>query len=142
MSNVSKKKKYKKRRSKNPHTASQFDKHHFLWTKASWNKRYAQQLRMHEYCVVLIPQYTLHKQIHKTINYIPVPSEDNCKAVLEALERDMVNHTISMVDKPSKRLKWLIRQFYECEPATADALKQQLDIVLYFEWQEFILKLP
>lgn len=118
------------------------NKHHLLWIKSKWHGRYANKLRMHEYCVVTIPQNTLHKAIHCKMDEIPVASESSCKAVLSRLETEMVNNTISLTDAPPKRLKWLIAQFSELEPSTAKALEQQLHIIREFEWQEFLLKLP
>lgn len=73
---------------------------------------------------------------------IPVARETNCKRVLETLETEMANYTISLLDEPTTRLKWLIEQFKDCEPATAEALKKELNIVLEYEWKEFIAKLP
>lgn len=120
----------RRRRTFNP---NKLDRHHLLWISSKWTGYWAKRLRLHEYCIVEIPQYTLHKYIHMEMSEIPVPLEALSRAALERLEQDLVNNTISMKDPPAKRLEWLLEQFNGRSPATANALKHELRIVQKFE---------
>lgn len=70
------------------------DNHHLLWPRKLWHKGiWSRRLREHPYMQARIPMYSMHQQIHQTINSMPVPNEDICEYCwyeLEALRHDGV----------------------------------------------------
>lgn len=105
------------------------DRHHILWYKRDYNKGWAKRIREHWYCSIEIPRDTLHRTIHNEVSHIPVPRVCSIKSALEQLE--MLEHYggICRDDGIEKRLMVLFALFDCCEPATAEALKKQLEIV-------------
>ena len=97
-----------------------------------WQGGLKGSLRLHWYCRVYIPRDTLHRQIHDEVRCVPVPKDISIKSALFQLE--MLEKTGAIDDKDSieKRLKVLIALFECSDDPTADALKQQLEIVQRF----------
>lgn len=113
------------------------DRHHLLWCRRDWRIGYAHALREHWYFRMAIPKNTLHARIHESIACIPVPSGTSAKEAFRQLTFLETYGAIHKSDSIEKRLKLLIALFDCQEPATADALKQQLRIV-----QEYNKKAP
>lgn len=105
------------------------DRHHIFWCKKDYNKGWARRLRDHWYCVVKIPTDTIHHQIHHEMDCIPVPKVFSIKKAFEQLDMLEKYGAIHSDDDIEKRLKVLLALFDCIEPATADALRKQLDIV-------------
>ena len=126
------KKKRRHRKSINRHKKCNFsvkDRHHLCWTKRKWERGIWLRLRLHPYCIVMLPRNTLHKYIHKYIRYIPLPSEKSVQFALEHLELLEESGGIRMDDPVEKRLKVLIALFDYTDQETADAFRKQLAIV-------------
>lgn len=109
------------------------DRHHICWTRRSWNSGYVAQLRLHPYCIVLVPRDTLHHLIHTKMKCIPVPSNKSAKSVLFHLNL-LINAGVIHYDDPiEKKLKILIALFDCIEQPTADAFREQLNIICEYK---------
>ena len=105
------------------------DRHHLCYTKHGWRKGSAKRLRLHPYCVVEVPKYTLHAMIHSRVDDIPAPSDIAAEAAIEQLEMLQRYKAISNEDGIEKRL-WILYALFECvSPATADAFARQIQVV-------------
>lgn len=67
--------------------------------------------------------------IHSEVSHIPVPRNSSIKSALEQLKLLEQRGGICQEDSIEKRLMVLHALFDCIEPATADALKKQLEIV-------------
>lgn len=123
-----KKRRYNKRR-KTHRTISAYDHHHLLWTKARWSGGALGELRLHWYCIVLIPRETLHRHIHSNICFIPVISQNSARYALNQLRMLEKAGALHEEDSIEKRLNVLAALFDCVEQETADALRKQLQIV-------------
>lgn len=123
------KKKHYKPRNIDSSSSSAKNHHHLLWPRAKWKKGYIKRLRENAYCRILIPQYTVHKEIHETIREIPLPRETSAKYVIERLQELEHYGGISNKDPLEKRLLVLIALFDYIEPDTTEALRRQLNVV-------------
>jgi len=132
---MAKKKKKRQKRNTKPRRVNYngVDKHHICWTRRSWNSGYVMELRLHPYCVVLIPRDTLHHLIHSEMKCIPPPSNRNAKTALFHLNILSQAGAISYDDPIEKRLKILIALFDCIEQPTADAFREQLRIVCEYK---------
>lgn len=108
------------------------DNHHLLYPRKVWGKGYRYALRTHPYCIVLIDKKTLHRSLHGLVTHIPIPSEENAKAALEQLNMLWQFGAIHRDDSVKKRLTLLVALFEYVEQPTANALKEQLEIVQRF----------
>lgn len=127
-------KKRRKRRHKKRNTARLTrpyikDCHHILWQKSKWTHGYVLKLRNYDYCRIYIPRDTLHRFIHSQIKEIPVPREMDAESALEQLKYLEEREAISSSDPLEKRLIVLIALFDCASQSTADALREQLEIV-------------
>lgn len=110
-----------------------YDKHHILYIKEEWNKHGLEELRVHPYCIIKMERNTIHKYIHSHLAYIPVPREYSAKTVLFHLECLEKYGVIGLEDTIEKRLSVLIALFECVEQPTADALREQLELVHEFK---------
>ena len=110
------------------------DYHHLLWPRHDWSSGAAYLLRNDRYFGLIIPKCTIHRQIHRTIMSIPVPTLDVCHDAEERLYYARKKGTIDPLhDTPEKRLDFLIHLWENPAPATAAALEREL---LLFEEYE------
>lgn len=70
--------------------------------------------------------------IHEYIGDIPVPDGKVCRQTVEALNSWLEAGYISLDDPIEKKLETLIKCFNKAAPATADALRKELQIVTNF----------
>lgn len=122
-------KKRKNRRIEHPYVK---DCHHILWQKNKWKQGSIHKLRDHYYCKIYIPRNTLHRYIHQNMAEIPVPRETDARTVLWHLNCLEKSGAVSNEDPLEKRLIVLIALFECIAQPTADALKEQLDLVREF----------
>lgn len=127
-----KKGRYKKRNKRRCTNCLVTDKHHILFMKKSWDRGPLKALRTHHYCVIAIPKCTLHKFIHEHLHDIPTPSVFAAEDALKQLEMLDNANALHDNDRIEKRLRLLIALFECSAQPTADALKEQLDIVRRF----------
>ena len=111
---------------------SALDRHHLCYQGRNWKKGYLKELRLHPYCVVIIPRATLHREIHETISNIVPPKDINAKDALFQLRMLEEHGAISLDDPIEKRLSVLIALFDCCEPETTLGFKKQLKIARRF----------
>lgn len=121
-----------KQKNRKRHISLGKDCHHLLFQKRHWQGGLKGSLRLHWYCRVYIPRDTLHKEIHSLVKTVPVPKEESIKFALTHLEYLEKNGAIDDKDNIEKRLKVLIALFECADDQTADALKEQLEIVTSF----------
>ena len=124
-------KRKRKRKSKRQayHRLSPNDTHHIMFTRRRWDTGAAKVLREHYYAKALIPKDTLHKAIHAELAYVPVPRKVSIMFALKQLQMLEDYHAISADDSFEKKLRVLIAIFECLEEPTAEALRQQLEIV-------------
>lgn len=128
-----KKKRYNKRRKKQPRPVSKIrDKHHLCYQRNKWQRGNLRQLRDYWYCKVLIPRDTLHKKLHLEMPDIPTPSDSSAKSALEQLEMLEQYSAISEYDSIERRLDLLASLFDCSDQPTANAFRKQLEIVREF----------
>ena len=127
--------KKKKRKSYfNPHKK---DCHHLLWMARNYNNGWAKALRGHEYLKVMIPQMTLHREIHQLIPNIPPPDGKACHLAYETIERGLRDGNLDAeYDKIEARLDILIGIWEKQFPDTAKALRAQQQVVSNFYERE------
>ena len=53
--------------------STEYNKHHILYCRKTWDKGYAKKLRDHWYLHALVPAKGLHEKIHKCLNSVPIP---------------------------------------------------------------------
>ena len=124
--------KKKKRRKRSVPYYSQRDYHHYFYIRAIWNKKYAaNELRNHPYCGAYILKYSEHPAIHDAVHCVPMPSEDECRYVINCLNEMYYQGKISDKDNPVKRFNILIGLLGDCP--TSEALKLQRDALLKFK---------
>lgn len=75
----------------------------------------------------------MHKHIHENLLNIPCPRGFSAKEVLSHLQYLKKYRAISLKDPIEKRLAILIALFDCMEPQTADALREQLNIICEFK---------
>ena len=120
-------------RNKNNKPKTPFDKHHIFYIRKEWNRGDLDKLRLHRYCIVKVRRNSLHRYLHTHLAYIPAPSEDKAKAIINLLKFLEDNKAIGPKDTLEKRLAVLISIFEFVEQPTADALKEQLKIIREFK---------
>lgn len=109
------------------------DHHHLCWTRRSWNSGPLKDLRLHWYCIVLLPKNTLHRHIHLNMPGIPPPRWRSAKSALEQLGYLEKYDAISEFDSIEKRLRILAALFDCSDQPTADGFRKQLEIVQEFK---------
>lgn len=112
--------------------AKAFDIHHILWPKSKWKSGALKKLRSHWYFRMKIPCGTLHTEIHREIMEMPRPTGRNAKDALFQVQMLERYGALKKTDPLEQRLKLLIVLFDYSEPATANALKHQLNVVRNF----------
>lgn len=85
-------------------------------------------LRYHPYCIVPIPIWQ-HDKIHANVETVPIPNGFNSKSAMTQLNYLLDFGAITLDDPIDKRLRVLISLFECVEQPTADALKDQLEVV-------------
>lgn len=125
------KKRYKKKKAR-PHDGST-DSHHLCWPRRDWNKGAAKKLRAHHYCIVRIPKRSLHQRIHNESPVVPVPKKLNVDSALFQLALLERFGGIRYDDPIEKRLRVLAAIFDCSEQPTADAFREQLEVVRKFD---------
>nr|DAF84828.1 MAG TPA: hypothetical protein [Siphoviridae sp. ct1SN28] len=108
------------------------DVHHIFFQNRHWKMPWERKLRSHEYCKVKIPRDTLHHIIHDYLVEVPAPGDEACKTAYEAIENWLEAGYIHLNDSFDKRLEILKKCFSANNPATAEALETQRQIVLAF----------
>lgn len=106
-----------------------YDTHHIFFPRKSYTEDPWDILRNFYYCKITIPKYTIHDEIHETIPSIPPPDNFSAIRVLDGLLLLRKQGGIADDDPAEKRLKVLIALFDCSNQPTADALRQQLEIV-------------
>lgn len=109
------------------------DTHHLFFPKKNYRTASLKELREFPYCKVPLPKKTTHRTVHIILDEIPAPRGINAIGVLDQLKWLTERGAISMEDHPSKRLEILAALFDCVDQTTADALRQQADI-LRFEY--------
>ncbi len=103
--------------------------HHLFWPRKSWNYGYAQKLRNHWYCKVVIPIKSIHDSIHWEMTQIPLAKESSCRMVLNKLDELESKQILKKTDPIEKRLDILIFFFENSgNSPTVSALKHQKKI--------------
>ena len=107
--------------------------HHILWQARNYNSGWAKRLREHWYFKKMMPEKTLHKQIHAKINDVPNPGGYACKKAFIALENALNEDLVSDTDTAEERIDFLLSVWeYERYPRTVVALWQQRQIISNF----------
>lgn len=117
------------KRRKSVRKCSSYDVHHILWTRRSWEKGIAKELRNHWYCQIKLEREGMHRWIHEEVCKIPVPESpliEDCLKQLAMLEKAKAIHESDPIDV---RLNVLICCLDTGESPTAEALKAQLNAV-------------
>lgn len=109
------------------------NEHHLLYPKADWGcSCFGRRLRRHKYFRRFIPEYTLHKAIHRQVMTIPLPPEQACQDAYYELLCLCKSRSIDIYyDTLEKRLQLLIDLWKEY-PETVKALKAQQKIAIGF----------
>lgn len=114
-------------------TNNRLDFHHILFQQKHWNSGFAKALRQHPYMGKMIPQRTLHSEIHSKIHDIPTPNGAECKAAyLELLRREQLGLINVENDSLEVRISFLIEVWEDICPATVAMLKWQREVVSKF----------
>jgi len=108
-----------------------YNQHHLFYIRRSWNTKKPKQLRAYYYCIVSIP-VALHERIHAKVQDVPVPRAISIDSALDQLDYLSWHGAIKTTDNIEKRLGVLVALFECIEPETAEALKQQLQVVREF----------
>ena len=109
------------------------DTHHLFFPRKDYNTASLKELREFPYCKISLPKKTTHRTVHIILDGVPVPRGVNAIDALNQLKWLTEKGAISQSDPPAKRLE-LIAALFDCvEQSTADALRQQADI-LRFEY--------
>lgn len=58
--------------------STEYNKHHILYCRKTWDKGYAKKLRNFWYLQATIPAKDLHEPIHQLLNSVPVPPANRC----------------------------------------------------------------
>lgn len=104
--------------------------HHLCWPKRCWAKNQAtNKLRNHPYCIVDLPQNTVHRHIHENMRGIPVPMECTAENALIQLQVLEEYGGIKPTDPIERRLMVLAAIFDKSDQDTANAFRQQFGIV-------------
>lgn len=119
----------KRRRARVKQRDKLYDTHHIFFPRKSYEKDPWDVLRSFYYCKITIPKYTIHDEIHETISSIPPPDNFSAIRALSSLLLLRRQGGIAEDDPAEKRLKVLIALFDCSNQPTADALRQQLEIV-------------
>lgn len=121
-----------KKRQRAPKQPRRFDTHHLIWVKRDWNNGSLRSLRSHWYFRVPLPKQTLHAQIHHEMTHIPVPKAVYAKQALEYIRILESRGLIHQNDPAERRLFLLAAIFDGVAQPTADALRQQAQIISKF----------
>ena len=108
-----------------------YNQHHLFYIRRSWNTKKPKQLRAYYYCIISIP-IPLHDRIHANVETVPVPKSKSIDYALDQLDYLSRFGAIKPSDNIEKRLGVLVALFECIEPETAEALKQQLQVVREF----------
>ena len=101
-----------------------------LFQARHWEQGYAKLLREDEFFKVMLPQATVHRELHSKIHDIPTPNGADCKFSYEQLR--MLKTTAPVIAdkmKPSKRLRWLVATLGEGNNATKAMLEWQAEFL-------------
>lgn len=108
------------------------DSHHLCFTRKSWSGTYANMIRNFHYCKMPLPKYTLHQFIHDNMSHVPPPSELAAEQIyMQLLYLDGAG-VLHDTDPIERRLKLLAGLFDCIAQPTADAFREQADIVRRF----------
>lgn len=121
----------KKKRKKVQFNPYREDCHHLLFQGRHWNQGWAKRLREHQYFKVMIPQMTLHREIHSKIHDVPVPNGADCRRAYEAVEKGLREGLLDYRDNIGARLDLLISLWSNC-PATCAVLEWQKQVIAKF----------
>lgn len=124
--------KNKKKRKIAKYWANRVDYHHILFQRRSWKKGWAKKLREHPYSGAMIPQLTLHKQIHEAVKDIPVPTDENCWIAYQLIDLELKFGLIHLDDPLEEKIALFIDVWYYDEPKTVKALRQVQSVVHKF----------
>lgn len=103
------------------------DYHHLLWPRTDWSEDAAFLLRNDRYFGLIIPQTTLHRNIHHNLMNIPVPPLELCQDAYSRLYYARKHETIDVQnDPPEKRLNFLIHLWEKVAPETTSALEREI----------------
>lgn len=64
---------------------SEYNKHHILYCRKTWDSGYAKKLRNHWYLQAIIPAKDLHEEIHRFLNSVPLPPPNRCVEAYKVL---------------------------------------------------------
>lgn len=107
------------------------DQHHIFYQRKKWERGTLHELRQFDYCRVTIDK-NLHELIHSKVLTVPAPRPTSAVKVLAQLKTLEGYDAIGERNTFAFRLNVLIALFDCIEPETADALRQQLDVVREF----------
>ena len=130
---MAKKKKRPRKRKKQVRATSTRDRHHLCFQKNKWARGSLRALRDYWYCKVSIPRDTLHREIHLKVTTVPTPKESSAKSALEQLETLETFSAITEYDSIERRLELLASLFDCSDQETADAFREQLEVVREFK---------
>lgn len=118
------------KRKQKKHNRSGCDYHHIFFQKRYWQSGYAKALRNCEYGGKKIPRDTVHQEIHRRLNTVPVPKGASCKQAFEAMAEARRNGWIDPEnDSLEVMIGFYINIWKETEPETARALQKQLEVI-------------
>lgn len=109
------------------------DLHHIFYQGRFYRQNQSlRDLREYYYCKVYVPKDTLHQSIHAQLKNIPVPKPVNAQIALAQLKLLTSYDAIHEDDSFERRMQVILALFNCAEPATADALFKQWEIVREF----------
>jgi len=103
------------------------NRHHCCYQKQFWTRGHAKAVRNFWYCIIPL-NVNFHRGIHANITSIPVPDEQTAKTVyynLIALEK---SGALKEEDTFEQRILLIAALFDDDAPATAQALRKQLEV--------------
>ncbi len=105
------------------------NRHHIFYQKRFWDRnRWSRALRDHQFCIVEMP-ISEHNVIHARLFNMPIPSEFICKLVVEKIDELWSFGAIGEDTPIQIRLDTLICLLDCVATDTANALKEQKNIL-------------
>lgn len=133
-------KKYKKRKNKKLKRKRikrvnrvRIDTHHIFFMRKTWDRLGYRKLRTFPYCMVPLERDTLHRYIHSNMHNIPTPEPIAVEEALKQL-RMLDSAGVLLNDDPIEKRITLLAALFDCSAQpTADALREQLELVYRFK---------
>lgn len=110
---------------------SRSDIHHIWFQRRHYQQGWAKVLREHWYCKILIPQATLHRELHSKIHDVPTPNGDICRSLVNDIDLLYEKGIIGENDTPLMRVTIIsnLLSRYKGLSATKAVINWQLEVI-------------